>query len=128
MRNSKHAEHLTDAVVETLQEEFAPDKVPDEMRDRIRSAIQDCLNTARRTWITPPELAAEMGVSRDKILYWIHSGELRAVDITKTRGGRNKFRIERESIDEFKKLRENNASPKIPRRRRKAPTNVIEFF
>jgi excisionase family DNA binding protein len=120
---------MTDAVVEALQSEFEHNKVPMDVRDRIRDAINGCLNLFDRSWLTPPELASELGVSPDKILYWINSGELRAVNVTKARSGRPRYRIDRPAIEEFKKLRANpSPAPKIRRKKFQPPADVIEFF
>ena len=44
--------------------------------------------TRQRTKSTPPQLAAEWGIDTHKIIGWIRSGELRAINVATTRTGR----------------------------------------
>ena len=37
-------------------------------------------NRPARTKWTPSELAARWGISESRVLYWIHTGQLRAID------------------------------------------------
>ena len=43
--------------------------------------------------LTPPQVARRLGVNPDKVLSWIRSGELSAVNVTTKPGGRPKYRI-----------------------------------
>ena len=52
-------------------------------------------------YLTPPQVSALLGVGHDKILAWVHSGELRAVDLSATRGKRPRWRISRQALDDF---------------------------
>ena len=67
---------------------------------------------------TPPQVADVLGVGHDKILVWIHSGELRAIDVSTTRGQRPRWRISRIDLEDFLKRRA--AIPRSPRRVKKA--------
>ncbi len=78
-------------------------------------------------WKTPPELARMLGIAPDKVLSWIRAGELRAVDLSENRGKRPRWRISRESLDEFLKRRAATPPPK-PRRRRKPDANVTQYY
>ena len=80
-----------------------------------------------RTKLTPPELAREWGVSAAKILHWIRSGELRAIDIARRRGGRPRYLIDRADIAAFEAVRQVVVKPRISRRRKPYST-VIKFF
>jgi excisionase family DNA binding protein len=40
------------------------------------------------TYRTPPEIARRLGVGPEKVLAWIRSGELAAVNLATTRHGR----------------------------------------
>lgn len=54
-----------------------------------------------RTTLTPPVAAARLGISLDKIHRFIHSGELRAVDLSGRRGGRPRYVIMQVDLDAF---------------------------
>jgi len=76
---------------------------------------------------TPPQLARRYGISPDKVLAWIRSGELRAVNVATRPFGRPRYVIPEAAIADFETRRA--VSPLAPRpRRTKAPAAVIEFF
>ena len=50
-------------------------------------------------FFTPPKAAKLLGVSHNQIIYYIHAGELRAVDLSKHRGGRPRWRISRTDLE-----------------------------
>ena len=54
----------------------------------------------KRSKTTPPKLAARWGVSEDKVLAWIRSGELRAIDASTRQGGRPRYLIDELDIAE----------------------------
>ena len=80
-----------------------------------------------REYFTPPETARLLGVKHDKILAWIKSGELAAVNLATRHGGRPRWRISRQALDDFLARRAAKPPPK-PRRRRREPQNVIQFY
>jgi hypothetical protein len=84
--------------------------------------VQTC-----KTKLTPPELAARWGVDPAKVLTWIRAGELRAIDAATRTGGRPRYLIDLADVAAFEARR--NAGPQVkPIRRRRAQSNVIEFF
>jgi hypothetical protein len=76
---------------------------------------------------TPPALAKEYGVSPDKVLTWIHTGELRALNIATRPTGRPRYVIDQAAVADFEAKR-TTATPKPARRRKQRPVDVIEFF
>lgn len=77
--------------------------------------------------ITVRELAERYGVGARTALTWIARGELRAVDVSRERGGRPRWRITTEALEAFELAR--TPSPLPPRaRRRRAPDDVVEFY
>lgn len=84
---------------------------------------------AKKTWLSPPQVAELLGVAHDKVLRFVREGELRAVDLSTHRGKRPRWHISREDLDKFLARRSNSPPPK-PRRRRKQNhnDNVIEFY
>ena len=79
--------------------------------------------------LTPPGLAAQWGVSNDKILAWIKSGELRAIDASTRRGGRPRYLIDVADIAQFEVNRAvKPPDPKSIKRRQRDRDGVIKFF
>jgi hypothetical protein len=73
------------------------------------------------------DLCERFAVGEHTVLGWIHLGELRAIDVSRTRGGRPKWRISPESLAAFEELR--TPTPPVPRMgRRKRAAGVIEFY
>ena len=77
--------------------------------------------------ITPPALARRYGVSAEKIIGWIRSGELRAVNVAAKPSGRPRWRISESDIEHFE-VRRAAVTTKTTRRRRKPAAGIIEFF
>ena len=70
-------------------------------------------------WMTPPAVAALLGIDPAKVISWIKRGELRAVDLAEVRGGRPRYRIAPEWLEQFLLARQTTPAPK-PVRQRKA--------
>jgi hypothetical protein len=82
-----------------------------------------------RTKFTPPEVARRWGVDAAKVIAWIRSGELRAIDAATRRGGRPRYLIDAVAIADFEALRATvPPAPRAVRRRRSRPAEVVEFF
>jgi excisionase family DNA binding protein len=74
------------------------------------------------------DLTQIYGVTENTVLAWIHSGELKAVNVgRKLSAKKPRWRITQEALDGFELLR--TPAPPAPRtRRRKRPADVIEFY
>ena len=83
-----------------------------------------------RRKLTPRHLAKRYGVSVDKILTWIRSGELRAITAATKLGGRPRFLIDEDDVREFETCRAVQASRISQKRKRRQgrQRDVIEFF
>ena len=81
--------------------------------------------TKEKTKMTPPELAARWGVAPEKILHFIRSGELQAIDVALVRGGKPRYLIDVDAIADFEARRAVTAPLPTPRRRRKPTTSGI---
>ena len=81
-------------------------------------------------WLTPPQVARARGVKPAKVLAWIGSGELEAVNHAGRTTGRPRWRISAEALQAFDRARSNrapvSAPPASPRRRRDAA--VTQYF
>jgi hypothetical protein len=81
-----------------------------------------------RRKISPPELARQWGVDPHKVLFWIRSGELRAIDVSTRRGGRPRFLIDLADIELFEQGRLVAPPARISRKRRMPKTEgYIEY-
>lgn len=82
---------------------------------------------SRKTKLTPPELAKLWGIDVQKVLHWIKSGELRAINAATDRSGRPRYLIDISDLAAFEASRA--VQPPTPRiRRQRADPNVIQFF
>lgn len=84
-----------------------------------------------KRWLTPPEYAEARGVKPDKVLGWIRSGSLRAVNFAAKTSGRPRWRISPEAIREFEQVRTNLSRASLPlgrQKRKPVKADVIEFF
>jgi hypothetical protein len=81
-----------------------------------------------RQKISPPELAARWGVDAHKVLCWIRSGELKAVNLATTLAGRPRYAIDEREIELFELRRSTTGPAPAPRRRRARDLQIIEFF
>jgi hypothetical protein len=78
-------------------------------------------NTESDGYLTPPQLARKWKVGVQKILAWIHSGELRAVNLATRPGGRPRYRICPEDVELFEQARSVSPTPKVARSPKKKP-------
>jgi excisionase family DNA binding protein len=77
--------------------------------------------------LTPAELARHLRVSRGRILAWIRSGELRAINTASSRLGRPRYVILPEHVREFALARRVVPLTKTPARRRRQPEEIDYF-
>ena len=81
-----------------------------------------------RSKLTPPQLAEKWGISPEKVLGWIRSGELRAVNAASRRDGRPRFLIDVDDIAAFEERRAVHSTPRVARKKNHPERNIIEFF
>ena len=106
------------------------ERVPNENPAGAEAFLEDTRNAvlASRAKLTPPQLARLWGISPDKVLNWIRSGELRAINVAERRGGRPRYLIDRADIQAFETRRAVIAIVPVRRRSKPRSTDVIEFF
>jgi hypothetical protein len=78
--------------------------------------------------LTPPQLARQLGVSPEKVIGWINRGDLRGLNLAKHLGGRPRYRITPEAVQEFLRSREVTPVPKSPRRTKRPDGDWVEFY
>ena len=78
--------------------------------------------------MTPPALARRYGISVNKILGWIRSGQLEALNVASRQGGRPRWTVTPESLARFEAARSSAATVRLPRaRRQRKPTDYREY-
>ncbi len=77
---------------------------------------------------TPPRLAKRWLVKPDKVLRFIRSGELRAINVASFGSLRPRYVITAEAVAEFERRRSSQPPPASPRKRRPESPKLIEFF
>lgn len=82
------------------------------------------------SYLSPADIAARYCVKADAVLAWIRSGELRAVDVSRSRTRKlPRWRISPADLESFEESRA--AKPHVhppPKTRRKNASDIIEFF
>jgi len=75
--------------------------------------------------LTPPMIAARLGVKPARVIGWIRRGELRGFNLSD--GTRPRYRISEADLEVFLQRRAAGPVPKVTRRRRRDPM-ITEFF
>lgn len=81
-----------------------------------------------RQHATPAAIAEALGVNTDKVLTWIHRGELRAVNVAVSTVGRPRWRIALEDAEAFMRRRTTGPAMRVTRRRRKVAGEYPDYF
>lgn len=84
----------------------------------------------KRTKLTVPQLSRQWGVSTNKVVAFIRSGELRATNLATSTAGRPRYAIDLADVESFERARQvmpaSSAPIAIGRRRQTA--SVKNFF
>lgn len=84
---------------------------------------------SRTSLFTPALLAELWGVDEKKVLRFIATGELVAINLAQRSSGRPRWRISEEAAQAFLDRRQSRVpSPRTTSSRRKKATNVVEFY
>jgi hypothetical protein len=85
--------------------------------------------TVSKVKLTPPEIAALWGVSVEKILAFIRSGELRAINAAfPGRNQRPRYLIDIADLADFERRRATAPAPKQPPRVKRQVANAGDFY
>jgi excisionase family DNA binding protein len=82
----------------------------------------------RQDFLTPPEVANRLGVEPAKVISWIKRGELVAVDLVERTGGRPRYRIRREALEQFLERRSTKPPEPAPVRKRKPADGFVRRY
>lgn len=80
--------------------------------------------------MTPPEIAKARKISVRKVLYWIESGELEAINHATRRSNRPLWKISPDALSRFDRSRSSRPSTPVslpPRRTPKKSPDFIEY-
>jgi len=125
-------EHVSSILTKNEQNLEQVDSVRAEVRNVIDSVLQrsedNNLATERREKLTPPKLAESWGISPDKVLSWIRSGELRAVNVATDRRSRPRYLIDAQAIEEFELARSIEPVRATTRRKPNRDDGITEYF
>ena len=77
---------------------------------------------------SPKVIAETHGVSQHTVLKWIHTGELRAIDISDPASRRRKYRVTKSALLEFHKVRQVCPEQQTKRAGTKAVKNSRDYF
>lgn len=76
---------------------------------------------------SPRQVAAYLGIGLDKVLAWIHSGKIRAVDVGGV-PGKPRFKITPEALEAFLESRKVVATVAPKKRRTPRPAGWVERY
>jgi excisionase family DNA binding protein len=78
---------------------------------------------------TVADLCERFGVGEHTVLGWIRSGELKAMNVGRSPGGKKpRWRISAEAVSDFELRRTPAPAAMTPQRRRRIASSVIKFF
>lgn len=86
------------------------------------------MRTVERVKLTPPQLARLWGVTTEKIVAFIKSGELAAIDASTRRNQRPRYLIDKSAVEDFERRRAVVPKPEPAPRRKRSAAGVVEFF
>jgi excisionase family DNA binding protein len=84
--------------------------------------------TASPRFLSAPAVAHLLGIDHSKVLRWIASGELPAIDVSQNHGGRPRWRVDPADLDSFLLRRRTRSAPAAGPRRQRMPNRIVEYF
>ena len=77
-----------------------------------------------KAFLTPVQVAREIGVQGDTVLAWIHSRQLLALDVSRGAGQRPRWRISRADLEAFLESRRTASPAPAPERKRRQAVKI----
>jgi hypothetical protein len=81
-----------------------------------------------KTWLSPPQVAEQLGVDPSKVIGWIVRGELVGVNVATRATGRPRWRVSPSELAAFLARRQSTRPAAVPKRGRWQTSGVVEFF
>lgn len=78
-------------------------------------------------WYTPNQVAELLGIDSGKVLYWINTKQVVAVNVAEKATGKPRWRVSRAELDAFLARRQSSVPP-VKAKRRLQPPDVIKFY
>jgi excisionase family DNA binding protein len=78
--------------------------------------------------LTPPQLARRLGVGTDKVLNWIRTGELRAINGATKPNGRPRYLVDIEDLEAFENRRAVTPRRVAATRTETSSSDVTKYF
>lgn len=103
-------------------------EVPDKGRTVTGSPVPRVPGADVNRLLTPPEVARQWRIKHDKVLTWIRSGELRAINVATKPSGRPSYRIDPDDLKAFADRRAVVAPPRLPKRQRRRKQPSKSYF
>lgn len=79
-------------------------------------------------YITPPAIARRFGITHEKVMHWIKSGQLKAVNIATRPTGRPRYVVAETELQAFENRRASVPMTPIPRKRKETAHVGREWF
>ena len=80
-------------------------------------------------FIKPVDVAAYMNVPVDQVRDWIHSNQISAVDVSRQKAQRPRWRIAKSELERFLASRSSDATKTSKvRRKRRQPEHIIKYY
>ena len=76
---------------------------------------------------TVAQVAQRFQISTDKVLYWINTGQLSAINVATNQGGRPRWRIDAADLASFEDRRRHNREPQSIRQRPRRRPPVKQY-
>jgi hypothetical protein len=80
------------------------------------------------TAMTPPAVARKLGVKPQKVLTFIATGELKAINLAERRGGRPRWKVLPEALEQFLQSRSSSPPAPEPVRRRRREVGKKRYY
>jgi hypothetical protein len=84
--------------------------------------------TTSHRHLTPPKIAARLGVAPETVIGWIRDGELIASNVAKRSCRRPRYRVDPADLEAFLASRRPNSPATTKAARRKQERGVIAFY
>lgn len=75
------------------------------------------------TLLTTRQVAERMAIDVGKVTRWIKAGELKAIDVSQTRGGKPRYRIPENELERF--IHSRSTLPSKPSKRNRRTTKRV---
>lgn len=87
------------------------------------------MSSATPRWLTPPAIAAQLGMDVHRVLAAIRRGDLQAVDLREPGSSRPRYRVSPEALDKYLAARMVQAPPARARRqqRKRRPADLPRY-